>query len=283
MAEYLTRFAARLLRSTHYIDRTYQRFDRLRSMLVLAMASDRFIETYSKLAYDASPTFRAGSPTFRPGLFAWEERAVGQFFPPPPGRVLVGGAGGGREPFAFVERGYSVVAFDPAPALAASMQDAAGNFPPGRLQAYCASYADLPVMPRTPTRDPFDLRTVASFDAAVFGWSSFSHICDDDSRVSALSRVAALTRGPILVSYFSQQQSTYAPPRRGFMSSLRRRASRRGASMFTTGVGYARLLTVQELAAMASRAGLHVVHTDSESEWPHAILTSPLTPAQPGT
>jgi hypothetical protein len=274
MAGYLTGIAARLVRSTQLIDRAYQRFDRLRSLLVLAFASDHFIDAYGKVTYDASATFRADSPSFREGLFVWEARAIREFFPGPPARVLIGGAGGGREAFALVDQGYRVVAFDPAAGLVGSMREKAKALTAGELQGYCAGYDDLPVMPPAPGAAGLDLRTVAPFDAAILGWSSFSHVGSDAARIAALSKVSALTRGPILVSYFSERtQGGGVPSGGGILGALERRAFRRGASMFTTGIGYARLLSDRDLEAMTDRAGLRIVHADSECEFPHAILT----------
>ena len=269
----LTRFGARLVHSTTLIDRAYRRFDHLRSLLVLAFASESFLEAHCKLAYSAATTYRADSPDFRRGFFLWERQAVRDFFPAPPARVLLGGAGGGREAYALIEMGYTVVAFDPAPVLAASMREKARAEYSGLLDAYCAGYEDLPIMPATPDSPPVDLGKLPPFDAAILGWSSFSHLILDSARIAALTGFAALTRGPLLVSYFSEQaQLVPVPSGGGPLNALRRRAFRRGNAMFTTGIGYARLISEGELKEIAGRAGLRVVHVDSESGWPHAIL-----------
>ena len=117
----LTAWAARAVRLTHLVDRAYRRFDRLRSALVVSFASDRFFDEYNSLAYSATENYQPGSEAFRSGLFDWEEDAVRRYFPAPPSRVLVGGAGGGREPFALADKGYVVVAFDPAEPLVRAM------------------------------------------------------------------------------------------------------------------------------------------------------------------
>src|SRR5260221_14025673 len=61
---YFSRFGARLVHSTTLIDRAYQRFDRLRSLVVLAFASDTFLDAHGHLAYDATTAYRADSPDF---------------------------------------------------------------------------------------------------------------------------------------------------------------------------------------------------------------------------
>jgi hypothetical protein len=270
---YLTRLAARFVHSTTLIDRAYQRFDRLRSLLVLAVASDSFLDAHCKLAYDALTAYQADSPDFRRELFQWERLAVRNFFPAPPARVLLGGAGGGREAYGLCEMGYRVVAFDPAPVLAASMRKRAEAEWAALLETYCASYQDLPIMPATSGSQLVDLRTQAPFDAAILGWVSFSHIVQDSARVSALKAFGELTRGPILVSYYSDAART-GPARGagGRLRALRRRAARRGTSMFTTGVGYVRLFSDADLRDVVERAGLEVVHIDNDHAFPYAIL-----------
>jgi hypothetical protein len=271
----LSRVGATLVRTTHVIDTAYQRFDRLRSLLVLAFASDRLLETYSGLAYGSTTAYRADSPGFRQGLFAWERQAVKEFFPPLPARVLIGGAGGGREAFGLLELGYSCVAFEPSRPLAASMRAKGEATYAASLRAYCASYDDLPIIPAVFESTPVDLRSQAPFDAAIIGWASFSHLVDDAARVRALEQFGALTRGPILVSYLSPQPApNRAESGRGIVNALRRRAGRRGESMFTVAMGYCRLITEADLRTLSAQAGLQIVHIDRDSPWPHAILKS---------
>ena len=268
----LTRLGARLLRATVLIDRAYQRFDRARSLTVLAGASDGLLEAYGRRVFDQSPTFRAGSGSFRQGLFAWEERAIGECFPPPPARLLVGGAGGGRESLALVARGYRVVAFDPAGVLVRSHCEAARALPDGALRAHCASYADLPGLPATAQFPACDLASEPPFDAAILGWTSLSHILTDDGRVEALVRMARVTRGPLLVSYFGRPDAP--APAAGRLCAIKARALRRGPAMFTVALGFARLISDEDLCDFAARAGLRIARLDHASEWPHAILVA---------
>src|SRR5262245_53039307 len=118
---------ARLVRSTVIVDRCYRLFDRLRSKYVLACAPDSFYDVYNDLTYSDQAIYRADAEVFRASLFEFEERAIARYFPPPPGTVLIGAAGGGREAFALARRGYQVVAFEPAARLAASMVRACGE------------------------------------------------------------------------------------------------------------------------------------------------------------
>jgi hypothetical protein len=272
MASPLTRLGARLVHSTTLVDRAYLRFERLRSLIVLAFASESFLEAHSKLAYGAATAYRADSALFRSGLFPWEQAAIREWFPAPPARILLGGAGGGREAYPLIEMGYDVVAFEPAPALAATMAERGrAEFP--NLKVYCAGYEDLPMVSTTAVAASVDLRDAAPFEAAILGWCSFSHLMSDSARVAALENVAALTNGPILVSCFPERGGPFiAPSGRGLFKALKRRALRRGPSIFTTSIGYARLLSEDELKELVDRAGLQITHTMWQTEWPHVVV-----------
>jgi hypothetical protein len=77
----------------------HDRFNNLRSRIVLACATDAFYEIYNDLTYGRQKFYRAGTKEFHSDLSPWEKKAISRHFPPPPGTVLVG-AGGGREPLA---------------------------------------------------------------------------------------------------------------------------------------------------------------------------------------
>lgn len=266
----LTGWIARAVHLTSAADRAYRLFDRTRSTLVLAFASDEFLDEYNRIAYGRSESYRAGAATFRAGLFDWEREAIDRYFPPPPGRVLVGGAGGGREAFALVERGYTVVAFDPADALVDSMRATA----PAGLRACRGGYGDLPHLEDVEGRT-VDLATGAPFDAAIVGWSSFSHLRSDGERLDALRRLGALTRGPILVSYFAQGGDGRPGTSGGSIGRwIRRRRDARGPSVFSVRIGYYRLLTHDDMESFVRNAGLDVAGADRDGNWPYVVATA---------
>lgn len=263
---------ARGVHFTNIVDRTSRRFDRLRSALLVAFASDSFFEEYNALTYGLENTYRADSPAFRRGLFDWEERAVERFFPRPPARVLVGGAGGGREAFALHEKGYTVVAFDPADVLVRAMRS---RIPPeSGLRAYRGSYAELPILDDASGQPAINLADEAPFDAAVVGWASFSHLRNDRDRIETLQRFARLTRGPILVSYYPpppppQSNARRVGPLKGW---IKRRMSRRGLSAFSVDIGYYRLLSHVEMDDIATRAGLTALWAQRDVNWPYLVI-----------
>lgn len=261
---------ARAILATRSVDTVYRRFDRLRSRLVVRWASDGVLAEFNTIAYERDDVYHPAQSTFRSRLFPWEAAAIQEHFPPPPARVLLGGAGGGREAFALAERGYEVVAFEPAPELAAAMATASTPL----VHAYRAGYEDLPRLFAARTGDTgSDLHALGTFTAAVMGWGSFSHLATHAARVDALRSVAAVTTGPILVSFLAfGEQSGTRPAGRGD----------KGSENFSIFIGRYHTVGARELEDLAREAGLAVValNTDeTDSAWPHAIMRRPAGPS----
>jgi hypothetical protein len=237
------RLLARALRVTTLIDRAYKRFDRLRARAALSFGSDAFHAAYHDAAYGGDAAYRADSSTFRTALFDWEERAIDRTFPKAPATILIGAAGGGREALALARRGYHVVAFEPNRRLVASLVQTIGA--DTKIEVLCGRYEDLPVL-STPEDASIDLRVKTRFDAAIFGWASFSHLSSDAARVEALRQVAALTNGPMLVSCFPRADVSRAE----------------SAWAFSIHIGRYREIGPDSIRQMTAAAGLTVVPVD---------------------
>ncbi len=246
-----TRWLARALRGTHLFDRAYRWFVGARSRLVLSHASPAFYDAYNEVCYSSQRAYQAAGDGVRTGLFPWEEGVIRRHFPPPPARILVGAAGGGREAFALADRGHQVVAFEPAAALARSMaRNAAAR---GSIQVLTGRYEDLPnLVPVQPESPPLDVATLGPFDAVMLGWASFSHLRSDQQCVATLAHAARLTTGPVFVSYFSR---------------IAGRGGSEHAAEFSIDLGYYRPMDEGQVAALAADAGLHVVDEDHYSGW----------------
>lgn len=256
---------ARAILATRSVDTAYRRFDRLRSRAVVRLASDRVLAEFNALAYERDDVYHPARAAFRSRLFPWETAAIRDHFDPPPGRVLLCGAGGGREAFALAERGYEVVASEPAPELAAAMAARATTMP--RVRAYRAGYEDLPqLFPARAHDEGADVAALGPFTAAVMGWGSFSHLATRAARLGALRSMAAATTGPILVSFLA-----FGDP------STAHRSGRgdKGSEIFSIFIGRYHTVSARELEDLSREAGLSVValNTDeTDSTWPHAIL-----------
>jgi hypothetical protein len=243
------------------------RFDAVRSMAVLAFASDEVLKAHNDVHYGG---MMPGS-----GLFEWEKEAVRDHFPPPPARVLVGAAGLGRESFALAEMGYSVTAFEPVDQLVARMRAMLQNTVPP-IRVFQGAYQDMPILDRHQRPASHDLRTDPPFDAAVIGWVSLSHILKDTERVETLRRFAEVTHGPILASFFPADSGQPRESGKSLGTWIRRRGHRRrGLSRFVIRGGYCRLLSAEDITRLAKEAGLDVraIHLRHAFQ-PHAVFST---------
>lgn len=76
----------------------------------LAGLSKGSLQRITVAAYD-----RMGTYNNETGLFGWEKEWFAADLPSPPARILIGGAGSGREIAPLEAAGYKILAFDPAP------------------------------------------------------------------------------------------------------------------------------------------------------------------------
>jgi hypothetical protein len=248
------------VRSTLVVDRAFQAFDQLRAKAVLACASDAFYDNYNDFIYARHEKYRAASAAFRSRLLPFEEKAIARHFPSPPGTVLVGAAGGGREALALARRGYRVIAFEPSRPLATSLADFAGELP---VETFVGRYEKLPVV-NSLTDSSVDLRSRAPFAAAILGWGSFSHLRSDVHCIKTLREFGQLTRGPILVSFHSV--SMFGP-------------NTKAGGRFAMGIGYYRTFSGAEFPELAKRAGLSIIElNEDEDNYPYAVLRVAPTP-----
>jgi len=274
----IDRALARLLQTSLVVDRGAVLFDRVRSRLVCSLAPDDVLDAYNTFAYSSSPVYQPGHPSFREEWFPWERRAIDGHFPAPPGRVLVAGAGGGREAFQLATRGYDVVAFDPVPALVEAMSTTNGRLK--RVTTCVGSYETLPTL-HLPDGRTISLDGREPFSAGICGWASVAHVRTGAGRVAALRAMAALVHGPILLSVYAP---TWRPSaRRDVRGGLSRWLYGDGA-MFFPGIGRVQTFDEAALRDLIARAGLEILHVDVSSaidNWPHAVVRRRQKAAQP--
>jgi len=232
----------------------------MRSELVAAVASEAVLDRYNDLAYGGTETYRPETDSFRQYLFPWEEEVVRNRFPKPPARILVGGAGGGREPLALAELGYEIVAFDPSETLVTSLTARA----PGNVTVLGGAYEEMDALFAEGRR----------FDAAIVGWGSFSHLRSEKARVATLRSFARLTDGPILVSFLAVKGAT-SPRLQRMRRLLPRRAERDPQDIFAVTIGFYHPVDEGEVRGLAEQAELEVVHLsfdERDTNWPHVVL-----------
>lgn len=250
-------------------------FDRARSELVAAWASDAVLDRFNDMAYASSRSYRPDDASFRTYLFPWEEEAISRIFPKPPAHVLVGGAGGGREALALAELGYRVTAFEPSSGLAASL--AARAHEVDGLAVYRARYEELPRLETTSGPEVVELDALPQIEAVIVGWGSFSHLRTRGLRVAALESLAGATDGPILVSFLGLHDERQAP--RSALGRLRRTLPRRHGrdpgDLFSVYIGFYHRTNEWEVHDLATAAGLEIVHRSfdtRDTNWPHVVF-----------
>jgi hypothetical protein len=215
------------------------------------------------------------------GLFPFEQRMVERFFPKPPGRVLVHGAGAGREPLALVELGYRVEAYEPVAMLASAGQ---------RLLRERG--LDVPLRVATIQSWAENVATTAPCDAVFLGWATWSHLLRSEERVSALRAFRRICpRGPVLMSFY-RNDALYDLTERGetgaelvpfghrishaLRHGLRERVLRlppveRGTT-WAAGYFY-HAVEAAELEAEAALGGYQVAFWEADPRrYPHAVL-----------
>lgn len=200
----------------------------------------------------------ATTPLDAEGLFEWEEAWFRRHLPPS-ARILLVGAGTGRDVFPLVAFGHRVVALDVAPGAL------------GALRARAAERGlDVPIIEAPIERADLEHR---AFDAAIFSWFCYGYVRSREARVEALRRVASAVRadGRILLTYQAGAGSTGARLA-GAIRPLARAlgttppepqdsfgVSRTGAVL---SVSHSRLFTIGDVESEAMVAGLDVVSHD---------------------
>lgn len=126
------------------------------------------------------------------GLMAWEEAALSNEAFAGCRRLLVLGAGGGREVLALTRRGYEVDGYEPNPALV----DYAAEFLP--RQGCAATVRHLPREAVPGAGEPYD--------GIILGWASYMLMPGRALRMDLLRRLIPLVKpgGPVLLSFWTR-------------------------------------------------------------------------------
>ena len=138
--------------------------------------------------YYENEEFYADRTNLESGLIVWEREAIEAMFPKS-GRIIVVGAGAGREVFALARMGYQVDGFDCSASLIQEGQCYAQNNDIKARLRYCEpdGWPDVD----------------GTYDAALIGLGAYAHIPQRDARVQFLKRAHALLKpqSPIMLSF----------------------------------------------------------------------------------
>jgi len=216
------------------------------------------------------------------GLLRFEERMLDRYFPAPPARLLLHGAGGGRELFALLEQGYQLDAFEPVLELATAanrrLRVGVPRVQSASIQDWCATRRMGPL---------------CRYDGVIVGWAAWTHLIRQSDRLAALRCFAeACPRGPLLLSFFSgrkffdeqeraEELPPLNPPPRGRLQGWTRVWLRQKIFQLPPlerGTGWARgfyyhYVTEPELREETAQSGWRIGYYEREpSRYPHAVL-----------
>lgn len=193
------------------------------------------------------------------GLAEWEEAVVEEHFSPG-SRVIVTGAGGGREVLALLDRGFDAVGYEPN----------AGFVAAGGELLLRRGHGDRL---RQSRRDAFPAEA-GRCDAVIVGWGSYMLIAGRARRIEFLSQARSrLDEGdPILVSFFAiGRKPRYFELTAGIANVIRRlRRSEPVESGDTFVPNYAHYFTRDEIVDELRAGGFELVSFEAQP-YAHAV------------
>jgi hypothetical protein len=148
------------------------------------------------------------------GLFAWEKSILADYFMNCR-RLLVIGAGGGREILALRQLGYQVDGFESHPDLVTVANELL------REQGYDSAVRLIP-------RDSGP-RTQTTYDGIIIGWATYTLVQGRKHRIALLKQLRAQTQAqcPIVLSFFWRARTHWSYRVASFVANMIRRQLRR--------------------------------------------------------
>jgi hypothetical protein len=258
-----------LLAADRLADRAHALEARLRDEILWACVPEAGRDALTSAIYARQQGYAPGGARFEAGLFEWEARLLEHPRVPRGGRVLLGGAGGGRELRALCERGYQVTAFEPCEALEREARSVAAAWPGARVVR--GAYRDLGAAVEGEGA-LVSLRVDAPYTLVIAGWRSLSHVLDAGDRLAVFKAFASLAPdAPTLVSFLSRRGAPR--PEGRAVRAIRRTLARSGApaslpdgAAFIPSAGFAVALARAEMEEIAVAIDRELVVCETEGE-----------------
>lgn len=260
------------MRATHAVGKLAHIVERVGAGLALTRLDPDQLSALTAAIYAARGDYAVRD------LTDWEREWFAADLPPAPARLLVGGAGSGREVAALLAAGYEVFAFDPAASFVAQARRRLPQA--GLLGVEVGAYEDL-LRPGSPLAAA--AARYAPFHAVLLGWGSFTHVPGADRREATLIALDRLCpRGPLLLSCWLRESGPIGARGRPFTVGRwlgRLSAGGAGSAACDDGdavlgrCGYVHAFTPDELAALAASVGRRCSRPITRGQvYPHATL-----------
>lgn len=217
--------------------------------------------------YDSDSSYFPGGKV-ADGLHEFEEEALAQPGMPKGGRVLIGGAGAGRETRALVARGFSVFAFEPAELFYGELEKTA-RASDGRVQATRAEYADLILAAEG--RGKLAAAKGLDFSLVITGWGSLLHLPERDVQDALMRSIRALApNAPVLLSVnvrgpWSAPKTRWDPLRARWAAAIEALGGRHrpDGAYFDAMCGFAYSYTQDDVERLAAAGGYRVARLET--------------------
>lgn len=216
-------------------------------------------------------------------IHLWEARWWQARLPAPPARILVGGAGAGRELLHLARLGYELGGFDPAQAMIQRAKQRLG----GQATLLTGNYQRWARGVLGGQDEP--LRALAGpWDAILLGWGSLTHVLHQHERQTLLEAAhQACPRGPILMSFWGQGHPGAPRIGRGRLWRAMDQAGRRlgqrrqaqppeGGEHFIPGLGFGVTLERAQIEALVRPLGRSLVWEADAETYAHATALPPV-------
>jgi hypothetical protein len=195
----------------------------------------------------------------RRGLWEWEEQALTEHFAGCERLILIG-AGGGREVLALLRLGFQVDGFESHPGLVAAANDLL------REEGYDPSVG---LVRRDESPD-----TTRTYDGIIVGWGAYMLVQSRRRRITLLKELRARTQehSPILLSFYWRSRTPGDYKISAFMANKIRRITHREPVDVGDWLApnYVHLFTRDEIASELSEGGFRLVQY-STIEYGHAV------------
>lgn len=200
------------------------------------------------------------------GLFDWEETALNRHFRPG-ARILVAGAGAGREILALYRAGYDADGFDCSPALVSASRDLLAELGAPDRVILC-----------DPDKVPAGDKT---YGGVIIGWGTYTHVPSRKSRVAFLEALhqRVQPQSPLLVSFFTELGTEKHERIKRWAAVLGRillRGRREGYEMGDC-IEWGRFIhrfSRDTLEEELGAGGFNVLSFESSGTWGHAVALS---------